>query len=200
MKNEGVQEAMCRVAVPAVEWRVQEELKINDPDDTATLTVTIAGAPEEWEEESWRIVGEPQWSEGIKGKILLSDNSVWEDTPLRRKNNQSQITLTQSNLNDPHLCFTVEGPDKVQKPCRVDLTQLCVAKIKGEMIEKERELDTRREDVDAYAERVDKFFIENTQGGYQLPPERASKPRAKKDLTVLLGELESYQRGYEKNL
>ena len=198
-EEEGVQEATCRVEVPAVAWSLQGVVT-----DTGALTVEIRGVPEEWTNESWRIVGEPQWSAGLEGKIFLSDNSVWEDTPLRRGSNNFLITLTQPTLNAPHLCLTLQGPDKERKPCRVDLTQLCIGQLKGGMSEEEGKLATRSKDVDAYIKRVDEFFIQDAQGSYRLPPETATDPRANREkeakLTTLLGEIESYQRAYEKNL
>ena len=198
-EEEGVQEATCRVEVPAVAWSLQGVVT-----DTGALTVEIRGVPEEWTTESWRIVGEPQWSEGLEGKIFLSDNSVWEDTPLRGGSNNFLITLTQPTLNAPHLCLTLQGPDKERKPCRVDLTQLCIGQLKGGMSEAEGKLATRSKDVDAYIKRVDEFFIQDAQGSYRLPPETATDPRANREkeakLTTLLGEIESYQRAYEKNL
>ena len=198
-EEEGVQEATCRVEVPAVAWSLQGVVT-----DTGALTVEIRGVPEEWATESWRIVEEPQWSEGLEGKIFLSDNSVWEDTPLRGGSNNFLITLTQPTLNAPHLCFTLQGPDKERKPCRVDLTQLCIGQFKGGMSEAEGKLATRSKDVDAYIKRVDEFFIQDAQGSYRLPPETATDPRANREkeakLTTLLGEIESYQRTYEKNL
>ena len=198
-EDEGAQEVMCRVAVPTAAWSVQ-----GVAEDTGALIIEIRGVPEEWVNESWRIVGEPQWSEELKGKILLADNSVWEETPLRKGKNQSQITLTQSNLNAPHLCFTLEGPDKEVRSCQVDLTPLCVEQLKGNMSEQERILATCLGTVNAYVQRVDEHFTQDAQGSYQLPPDTTTDPRVnstkREELATLLGELESYQRAYEQNL
>ena len=198
-EEEGAQEVMCRVAVPAAAWSVQGVAK-----DTGALTVEIRGVPEEWVNESWRIVGELQWSEGLIGTISLANNAIWEDTPLQKGQNQSQITLTRPNLNDPHLCFTLQGPDGVDKPCRVDLTPLCVEQLKGDMSEQEQILATCLGTVNAYVQRVDEHFTQDAQGSYQLPPDTATDPRVnrtkREELATLLGEIESYQRAYERNL
>jgi ankyrin repeat protein len=196
-EEKGVQKAMCRVAVPAAVWSVRAKAT-----DTEKLTITIEG-PEEWATESWRIVGNPQWSEGLTGTIFLADNSIWEDTPLRRGDNESQITLIEPTFNDPHLSFTVEGPDKVAQTYRVDLTQLCVEQLKGDMSEQERILATRLGEVNAYVQQVDEHFTQDAQRSYQLPPETATDPRVnntiREELTTLLGEIENYQRIYKQN-
>ena len=198
-EEEGVQEVMCRVAVPAAEWLVR-----GDATDTGALSVTIANAPEEWTTESWRIVGDPQWSEGLEGKILFADNYVWQDTSLHQGNNDCKISLIKPTLNAPHLCFTVQGPDGVQQPCRVDLTQLCLGQLKGGMSKEEENLATRPNKVDEYIISVNKFFTQDAQGSYRLPPKTATDTRVnrekKAELAMLLGQMEKYQREYEQNL
>ena len=198
-EDEGAQEVMCRVAVPTAAWSVQ-----GVAEDTGALIIEIRGVPEEWVNESWHIVEGPQWSEGLIGTISLANNAIWEDTPLQKGQNQSQITLIELTLKDPHLCFTLEGPDKEVKSCRVDLTTLCVEQLKRNMSEQEGTLVTSQEFVDAYVKRVDEHFTQDTQRSYQLPPETATDARVNstksEELTTLLGQIESHQRVYQQNL
>ena len=197
-EEEGVQESTCRVEAPKAVWDLRAEIK-----NTGELNVIIDG-PEEWEGESWHIVEGPQWSEGLIGTISRKDYCVWEDTPLRRGDNESQITLIEPTLSAPHLSFTVEGPDKVAQTYRVDLTQLCVEQLKGYMSEQERILATRTKDVDVYIKRVDEHFTQDAQRSYQLPPETAADTRVSstksEELTTLLRQIQSHQRVYQQNL
>ena len=86
----------------------------------------------------------------------------------------------------------------------MDLTTLCRIQLKKYIDEKEQELSNSTKNVDVYIKRVDEHFTQDAQRSYQLPPETATDPRAnnttREELTMLLGEIENYQRIYKQNL
>ena len=121
------------VEAPAAEWRA-----VGRANSQGQITLTIDDAPEAWQVEPWRIIN-TTFSEGLQGRIEPMP------TRLNHGDNNLNVILDQVELQEeePHVLFTIQGPDDSQRDYQADLTALCVAQLRDEMGELDRDLEDR---------------------------------------------------------
>jgi ankyrin repeat protein len=187
--EENVETFYCPIEAPAAEWQVRGRAN-----SEGQLTLTIADAPEELQGEQWRITN-TTFSEGLEGRI--------ENMPTRLNHgaNNLNVILDQIVLQEEasHVIFTIQGPDSGTRTCQIDLIALCVAQLRGDMSELDRNLADRLLVVN------DEHETE-TERLYQLPPETVTDPRVNREkqaeieerLNLIDRDLEAYDRDLQR--
>ena len=188
VEGEGnVQTIHCPIEAPAAEWKAR-----GHADNAGNLTLTIADAPEVWHSEPWRIMS-TTFSEGLQGRIEPMP------TRLNHGDNHLNIMLDEAVLEEPHVLFTIQGPDGSQRDYRVDLTALCVAQLRSDMSALDRSLADRLLVVN------DEHETE-TERLYPLQPETVTDPRVNREknneiterLNLMERDLEAYDRDLQR--
>jgi hypothetical protein len=183
VEGEGnVQDIHCPIEAPLANWKVEGRAN-----SEGNITLTIEGAPDEWRSEPWQITNS-QLSEGLEGRI--------EPTELHYGENQFRIILTKAVLAEPHVCFTVQGPDSETRTCQIYLTRLCIEQLSGTLRGEEQSLVERLENVNEYVQR--------TNDAYTLTPEIVSDPiktsQRQAEITRLLGQLTAFKTQYQEDI
>jgi len=180
---------------PAAEWQVG-----GTADAAGNIALTITDAPEDWRSESWRITS-TTFSEGLEGRIETTSEELNYGT------NNLRINLDRAVLTEPHVLFTVQGPDTTPRTCRIDLIALCVAQLRGEMSEIDRSLaDGLVRINDEHERETEAFFTRDEEGIYHLPPATITDPRVNREqqqaveerLNLMERDLEAYERDLQR--
>ena len=165
-EEESAQILHYTLEAPAANWQVR-----GTANDTGNLTLQIVDVPEELQGESWRITN-TTWSRGLQGTI--ADTST-----LKSGDNNLQVALlTPMALEEPHVSFTIQGPDSETRTCQIDLKNLSAETLKKQLGEEE----TR--EIQDLMSRANSFPISD------LNETRLN------DLSVLVEELKSTERKY----
>ena len=172
---------------PAAEWQARGRA-----DDAGNLTLTIADAPEAWHSEPWRIINST-FSEGLQGRI--------EPMPTRLNHGENHLNIILDQVvlqeEEPHVHFTLQGPDGSPRDHQVDLTAFCVARLRSDMSEVDGRLaDGLREVNDQHEPETERL--------YPLLPETVTDPRVnrekQRELTHRLNLMERDLEGYDRDL
>ena len=195
---EGAQETMCQVQVPRAPWRVRGQVSA---EGGLSFKVDHVDA---WREETWTLLPHRAWSAGVVGELHHlqpgGSDMVWEvedeETLSYGENNNLTVNLTASSLNDPQVCFTVQGPDGVEKAVSVDLLPLCVANLRDGMGELEGNLADRLPTVREHVQTVEELYALEEETVLD-----ANRNREKvREVETQLGTMERYKAEYDRDL
>lgn len=200
---EGAQKATCRIAVPAAPWRVRGQVN-----ETGTLNFKMDGVDASWREEQWTLLPDPAWGSGVAGTLHNSSggDSIWgveEEETLSfdhkyGENNGLTLNLTKSSLHDPQVRFTVQGPDAVEKEVQVDLFPLCVAKLKNDMGEVERNLVDSLPEVREHVQAVEELYVLDEETVSNPNSNREKVREVEERLTTMEKDKEAYDRDLQR--
>lgn len=184
-EEESAQTFHYTLEAPAAEW-----LARGSADNAGNLTLTIADAPEEWRSEPWRITS-TTFSEGLIGRIEPMP------TRLNRGNNNLNIILNQAVLEEPHVLFTLQGPDGSSRDHQIDLTALCVAQLRSDMSALDRVLADRLREVNGkHREETERLYA-SLQDTLTDPSDNRNREN---DITERLNLMERDLENYDRDL
>ena len=191
--EENVQILHCPIEAPLANWKVR-----GTANATGHLTIHIEDVPEELQGEQWRITN-TTFSEGLEGRI--------ENMPTRLNHGENNLNISLDQIvlqeEEPHVIFTIQGPDSETRTCQIDLTALCVAQLRGDMSELDGSLSDRLLVVsDEHETETEKFFTRDEEGICHLPEATVTDPRVNREkqaeieerLNLMERDLEAYDR------